>query len=44
MSESQALELKKLTLIAWTNHFFSKGIISMEKRQKMLSEIRKLKK
>lgn len=42
MSESNALLLKKLTLTAWTNHFFSKGTISLQERQKMIEEIEKL--
>lgn len=43
MSEDNALLLKKLTLTAWTNHFFSKGKISLEKRQKMIAMIEALK-
>ena len=43
MSEGNALLLKKLTLTAWTNHFFSKGMISFEKRQKMIAMIEALK-
>lgn len=42
MSEDNALLLKKLTLAAWANHFFSKGMISLQERQKMIEEIEKL--
>jgi hypothetical protein len=42
MSEDNALLLKKLTLKAWTNHFFSKGMISFEKQQKMIEAIERL--
>ena len=28
MTNAQALELKKLTFLAWTNHLFSKGMIT----------------
>lgn len=42
MNPETALLLKKLTLKAWTNHFFSKGTISLQERQKMIEEIEKL--
>lgn len=42
MSSETAILLKKLTLTAWTNHFFSKGMISLQERQKMIEEIEKL--
>lgn len=43
MNPETALLLKKLTLKAWTNHFFSQGKISLEKRQKMIAMIEALK-
>ena len=42
MSEDNALLLKKLTLKAWTNLFFSIGMISFEKQQMMIEAIDRL--
>ena len=44
MTSAQALELKKLTFLAWTNYLFSKGMITADKHRQMISEIQQLKK
>lgn len=41
--ENNSLELKKLTLIAWTKTLLSQGMIDMPKYNKMIRLIEKLK-